>query len=113
VHGHHQAQTIRDCAAAATGIPALHIPAFPGPLMVASHVLAVAVTVLLLTHGETVLWRMLAWLAPWVIELRPSVLPQGKAPAPLRSSWVPRLHPWLRIRLVRGPPAYSPGPVSV
>jgi len=112
-HGHHQAQTIPDCAVAGAGFLALHVPAFPGPVMVTAHILAVAATALLLVHGETVLWRMLAWLAPRAIELRPSVLPQWTAPAPLRSSCVPRLHPSLRTRLFRGPPAFSPGPVSV
>jgi hypothetical protein len=112
-HGHHQAQTIPDCAAAGTGILALHVPALPGPAMVTAHVLAVAATALLLAHGERVLWRMLAWLAPRAIELRPSPLPQWTAPAPLSTSCGPRLHPSLRTRLVRGPPASSPGPASV
>ena len=112
-HGHHQVQTIPDCAAAGTGILALHIPALPGPLMVTAHILAIAATALLLAHGETVLWRMLAWLAPRVIELRPSLLPQWAAPAPLRSSCVPQLHPSLRTRLLRGPPAISPGTLSI
>jgi hypothetical protein len=112
-HGHHQAQTIPDCATAGTGLLAMHIPALPGPVMVAAHILAVAATALLLAHGETVLWRMLAWLAPRAIELRPSLLPQWTVPAPLRSSCVPPLHPSLRTRLFRGPPAFSPGPVSV
>ncbi|MDQ0672765.1 hypothetical protein QFZ36_000326 [Pseudarthrobacter siccitolerans] len=112
-HGHHQAQTIPDCAAAGTGILALHIPAVPSPLMITAHILAVAATALLLAHGETVLWRMLAWLAPPAIELRPRPLPEWTAPAPLRSSCLPQLHPSLRTRLLRGPPASSPGPLSI
>jgi hypothetical protein len=112
-HGHHQAQTVTDCTAAGTGIPALHIAALPGPLMVTAHILAAATTALLLAHGETMLWRMLAWLAPPATELRPGPLPQWTAPAPLQSSCVPPLHPGLRTRLLRGPPASSPGPLSV
>lgn len=111
-HGHHQTPSIPDCAAAGTGILALNVPALPGPVMVAAHILAVAATALLLAHGETVLWRMLAWLAPRAIKLRPSPLPQWTAPAPLSTSRVPPLHPCLRTRLLRGPPAFSPGPVS-
>jgi hypothetical protein len=112
--GHHQAQTIPDCAAAGTGILALHVPALPGPVMVTAHILAVAATALLLAHGETVLWRMLAWLAPRPIDdLHASMVAQWAAPAPLRTSWLPPLHRWLRIRPLRGPPAFSSGPVSV
>jgi hypothetical protein len=91
----------------------MYIPAVPGPLMVTAHILAVAAIALLLAQGETALWRMLAWLAPRAIELRPSPLPQWTGPAPLRSSCVPPLHPSLRNRLFRGPPASSPGPLSV
>ncbi|MDP9888594.1 hypothetical protein [Pseudarthrobacter enclensis] len=111
-HGHHQAQTIPDCAAG-TGALTLHVPALPGPLMVTAHVLAVAATALLLAHGETMLWRALAWLAPQTIDLNPSPLPQWTAPAPPRASWIPGLHPAVGTRLLRGPPASSPGTVSV
>jgi hypothetical protein len=109
-HGHHQAQGIPDCAAAGAGILALSVPALPGPVMVIAHILAVAATALLLARGETLLWRMLAWLAPPAIELLPSPVPQWTAPAPLSTSCVPRLHPCLRIRPLRGPPAFSPAP---
>ena len=104
-HGHHQAQTIPDCANAGAGLLALHLPAIPGPVMVAAHILAVAATALLLAHGEAVLWRTLAWLTPPVIGLHPRPLPQWTAPAPLSTSCVPPLHPALRTRPVRGPPA--------
>jgi hypothetical protein len=112
-HRHHQVESIPDCAAAGTGVLALHIPALPGPLMATAHLLAVAATALLLAHSETVLWRMLAWLAPRAVELLPSALPQWAVPAPLRSFCVPRLHRSLRTRLLRGPPAPSPGPGGV
>ena len=104
-HGHHQSQTVPDCATAGAGLLALHLPAFPGPAMVAAHILAVAATALLLAHGETVLWRTLAWLAPPAIEVHPRPLPQWTAPATLSTSCVPPPHPALRTRLFRGPPA--------
>lgn len=112
-HGHHQAQTIPDCATAAPGILALHLPTLPGPVMVTAHILAVAATALLLAHGEKMLWRMLEWLAPPVIELHSSPLPQWTAPAPLRTFCLPPLHASLKTRLLRGPPALTPGHVSI
>jgi hypothetical protein len=111
-HGHHQVQSLPDCAVAGSGALALHIPALPGALMAAAHILAVAGTALLLARGETVLWRMLAWLAPLAIELRRRMVPQWAAPTPLSTSCVPPLHPSLRTRLLRGPPACAPGPAS-
>ncbi len=112
-HGHHQAQIIPGCVTAGNGILALDIPALPGPLMVTAHILAVAATTLLLAHGETVLWRMLEWVAPRAIELRTSPVPQWTAPAPLRTFCLPSLHPSLKTRLLRGPPAPTPGHISI
>ncbi|WP_369021741.1 hypothetical protein [Paenarthrobacter ureafaciens] len=103
-HGHHQAATVPDCAAAAT--MAAHVGAvLPGPVMTAAHILAVAATAVLLAHGETLLWRMLDWLAPLTFALHPPVLPQWATPDSLSMAFVPPLHPCLRVRALRGPPA--------
>ena len=111
-HGHHQVQAIPDCLTRASGILALHLPAIPGPVMVAAHILAVAATALLLAHGEAALRRALAWLAPPAIKLHARPLLRWTAPAPLAGSCVPPLHPSLRTRLFRGPPAALARPVS-
>ncbi|CCQ45091.1 hypothetical protein ARTSIC4J27_1024 [Pseudarthrobacter siccitolerans] len=110
-YGHHQAQAIPDCLTAGAGAVALQLPAVPGPVMVAAHILALAATALLLAHGEEALWRALAWLAPPVLELYARPLPRWTAPAPLAASCVPPLHPSVRTRLFRGPPLALARPV--
>jgi hypothetical protein len=102
-HGHHQVAGMPDCVA---GTMAMHA-VLPGPGMTAAHLVAVALTALLLAHGETALWRMLAWLAPLAFALHIRVLPQWAAPAPPRMLFISRLHPCLRIPALRGPPVVS------
>jgi hypothetical protein len=109
VHGHHQAQTIPGCATTGSGLLALNVPALPEPAMTGAHILAVALTALLLTRGEAALWRMLAWFTPLAVILRVTVLPVWVPLAAPRASFFPRLHPCLRIPALRGPPASARG----
>ena len=108
-YGHHQAQAIPGCATAGTGLAALNVPALPEPAMTGAHILAVALTALLLARGESALWRMLAWFAPLAVILRVKVLPLWVPPAVPRVSFIPRLHPCLRVPALRGPPVSAQG----
>ncbi|MFB0840231.1 MULTISPECIES: hypothetical protein [unclassified Arthrobacter] len=106
-HGHHQSATFPGCLTA-TGTMAAHVTGvLPGPVMTGAHILAVAATALLLAHGETMLWRMLDWLAPRSFALHLPVLPHWTTPAPPAGLVIPRLHPCLRIPALRGPPTAS------
>jgi len=113
-HSHHQAVSIPGCAWAPAADPMTQEYAAQefttqgfaviGPIMFALHVLAVAATALLLAHGETLLWRMLAWLTPAIVAVRPAPLPESKAPAPGSFGFPPPRHPYLRTPSLRGPP---------
>ncbi|NJC21168.1 hypothetical protein BJ994_000244 [Arthrobacter pigmenti] len=102
--GHFGTQQVH-CASSAA-VEHLHAFAvFDSPLMFAAHTAAVAVTALMLYHGETALLLALHWFRPLAARPRlATFLPLADLPlipaAPARSY----LEPLLNIRPLRGPP---------
>lgn len=103
-----------ECVAGAAGAggaagAAAHGQAEHGAAMVIAHVLAAALTGLLLVRGEEAIWALAAWLRP-LAKLPSAVVlplrPRHTAPAPgalLR----PRTLCQLKLEPLRGPPALS------
>lgn len=107
-HGHHAA-AVPECAAgvgyAAGAVTAGAVAGLPAPVMLMAHLLAVAVTAVLLARGEAALWQVRAWLAPLAAVVHPVVLPPAVRVAALRSeAGTPRFSA-VRIPPRRGPPA--------
>jgi len=76
--------------------------------MTAAHVLATALTALLLARAETALWQLRAWLRPLAHKLQPTALPGAfTIPTPVPASR-PRPVPATRITAPRGPPPQRP-----
>lgn len=97
-HAGHAAVAL-DCVSASA-----HTGNSPG--MLAAHVLATAVTALMLARGEAALWALAGWLRPLVqlptataAPVRVSLPINTQAPLPLYTAYLVRLMP------LRGPPA--------
>ena len=100
-----------ECVASAAGAAggAAHAPAEHGAAMVGAHVLATALTGLLLVRGEEAVWALAAWLRP--LAKLPSAIvlpicPAPTAPAP-GTLLLPRTLCQLKLEPLRGPPALS------
>lgn len=112
-HGHHTAAAVPDCAAAvgntavghAASATAEAVAGLPAPVMLMAHLLAIAVTAVLLARGEAALWQVRAWLAPLAAVVHPVVLPPAVRAAALRSEAVTPRFTAVRIPPRRGPPA--------
>ncbi len=97
-----------ECVAGAAGV-AVHGPAEHGAAMVVAHVLAAALTGLLLVRGEEALWALAAWLRPLAKLPSAVVLPLLPRPAVAAPGTLlrPRTLCQLKLEPLRGPPSLS------
>ncbi|MGG5173298.1 hypothetical protein ACQR35_14180 [Pseudarthrobacter sp. J1738] len=114
-HTHHQTFAIPDCALAASTAAAAagdDMAAGAGAAMTAAHVLATAVTALILARGEAALWQLRAWLRPLAGILHPvSMPPTPRIPA-LRSATAPIPAASTSPAQPRGPPFRTARPLQ-
>jgi hypothetical protein len=111
-HTHHQAAVLPECVSAQVADDMVNDLGLISLVMLAAHALAVAVTALLLAHGEVLLWRMLAWLIPGIPVTAVMPPPEWPAPATPRTVFRLPLRPFLRARTLRGPPQRCLGPAT-
>lgn len=106
--GVNHAMSLSACPPVGSGHLGLHlIDAGMTPGMIVTHVLATALTVLLLVRGESAFWRLLAWLRP-LIGLPPLVPVVRWPEVPGYQSDMPVPLAWRNLSAdpQRGPPAF-------
>ncbi len=106
-HSHHQEMVVPDCAGAGpAALTEAAVSYGPGPTaMTAAHVLATALTILILARAEAALWQLRAWLRPLTRPPRPATLPPVVAAPIPGTATHPRKSPSTRITAPRGPPS--------
>ncbi|RKO21789.1 hypothetical protein D7Z96_15095 [Pseudarthrobacter phenanthrenivorans] len=105
-HGHHQDMVVPGCAVAAPAAVSEAVSSgFSPTVMTVAHVLATALTVLVLARAEAALWQLKDWLRPLTRTLRPAVLPPVITIRATRAVSRPRPAPGTRITPPRGPPS--------
>lgn len=108
-HGHHQVAL--PAAPDAHAAHAMITTPADDAVMLFAHVLAAAVTTLMIVHGERSLVAVVAWLtlAPtrFVLAVLPANLSRPKAVQPMIRVWIPRPMNVSQTRTTRGPPVLA------
>ncbi|WP_104044498.1 hypothetical protein [Arthrobacter sp. ZGTC412] len=105
-HSHHQDMVVPDCAVAAPAAVTEAVSSgFSPTVMTVAHVLATALTVLVLARAEAALWQLRDWLLPLTQPLRPAVLPPVLDTPAMGAVSLPPMAPRTRTTAPRGPPS--------
>lgn len=106
-HGHHQLAVVAEPHMS----HAIHATATADSVMLAAHLLAAALTTVMIIHGESSLLTLIAWLtlAPsrFVLAALPLSITRPKTVLPMARGWIPRPMNVSQTRTTRGPPVLA------
>lgn len=103
-HSHRQGLAVPDCMTAIP--PALTETTASGHwAMSAAHLVATALTVLILARAEAALWQLRDWLRPLIQPPHPPRLPHAMTVIVPEPASRPRRMPCVRVTAPRGPPS--------